>query len=141
MRSSVVYPYVPFDCLRSLEDNLLSIWYTSTLSSRMVQRTPHPDEALGIIPTLLAKKEKLCSSDWLKCVNRLEFPSSFREAPIVPFLLSNPCWIEELRLTLFERQYFTPYQAPVPPTAYQQYTAQTLLAAFSHFCCLNPNLV
>lgn len=84
----------------------------------MVQRALHLDEALGISPALLAKKAKLCSSDWLECVNKPEFPSSFKEALTAPLLPPNPNWIEELRLTIFESQHFTPYQAPVPPTTY-----------------------
>ncbi|GMP27996.1 hypothetical protein CsSME_00003731 [Camellia sinensis var. sinensis] len=102
MYNSVVYSYVPLDRLRSLKDNLLLAWYISTLPSRIVPNTPHPVESLGLSPSLLAQKAKLCSSDWLECVNRPEFPPFFGEDPTAPFLPSNPNWIEDLKLTLFE---------------------------------------
>ncbi|GMP43136.1 hypothetical protein CsSME_00012620 [Camellia sinensis var. sinensis] len=111
MSNSVVYLYVPFDRLRSLEDNLLSAWYTSTLPTRI--------------------KAKLCSSDWLECVNEPQFPSSFGGDPIAPFLPSNPNWIEELKLTLFESQHFAPNQALVSPTT--QYEAENLLEEYEDF--------
>ena len=69
-RSSVVYPYVSINRRRSLEDNLLTSWYTSTLPSRMVRSVPHPIEILGFNPALLAKKEKLYPSDWLESMTR-----------------------------------------------------------------------
>ncbi|THF98198.1 hypothetical protein TEA_016561 [Camellia sinensis var. sinensis] len=63
--SSVVYPYVSIDRIRSLEDNLLSSSYTSTLPSQMVRSVQRPGEALG-------------TSDWLECVARPEFLDSIR---------------------------------------------------------------
>ena len=87
----------------------------------MVRSVPCPDEALGISPALLVKKTKLYTSDWLECVARPEFLASFKEPPNAPPLSSNPNWIDELRLSLSEGQHFTPYQAPVPQTPYQQF--------------------
>ncbi|GMP75280.1 hypothetical protein CsSME_00032431 [Camellia sinensis var. sinensis] len=135
MRSSVIYPYVSFDCLCSLKDNLLSTWCTSTLPSRIVQRTPHPIEALGISPALLAKKVKLCSSDWLKCGNRPKFPSLFGGDLTAPSLPSNPNWIEELKLTLFESQHFALYQTPNTSAAriHIQYEEENLLEEYEDF--------
>ena len=34
-RSSVVYPYVPIDLRRSLEENLLVAWYTSSMPTKL----------------------------------------------------------------------------------------------------------
>ena len=34
--SSVVYPYVPIDLRRNLEDNLLVAWYTSSIPTKIV---------------------------------------------------------------------------------------------------------
>ncbi|GMP63681.1 hypothetical protein CsSME_00025283 [Camellia sinensis var. sinensis] len=117
MRSFVVYLYVSFDRLHCLEDNLLSAWYISILPTGIVRKTPHSIEALGISHSLLAKKAKLCFSDWLECVNEPQFSPSFGGDPTAPFLPPIPNWIEELKLTLFEIQYLAPYQTPVPPTA------------------------
>ncbi|GMQ05361.1 hypothetical protein CsSME_00050422 [Camellia sinensis var. sinensis] len=147
MCSSVVYPYVLINRLRSLGDNLFSAWYMSTLPSRIMRNTPHPIESLGTSPLFLAKKEKLCSFDWLECVNKPEFPPLFGEDPTAHSLPSNPNWIEELKLTLFERQHFALYQAAVLPTSYQyglleetsaariqiQYEAENLLEEYENF--------
>lgn len=61
-RSSVVYLYIPFDCIRCLEDKLLSPWYTLTFPTKIVRKVPNPIESLGLSPSRLAKKEKLCLS-------------------------------------------------------------------------------
>lgn len=65
-------------------------------------------------------------------MNDPQFPHSFGMDPSAPSLPDNPNWMEELKFTLFEGQHFSSYQPPVPPTAFQQYKAQLLLALFSH---------
>ena len=54
VRSSVVYPYVPIDRQRSLEDNLLVAWYTSSMPTKIVQATRRPEEAQVYNPSFLA---------------------------------------------------------------------------------------
>ena len=52
--SSVVYPYVPINCRRCLEDNLLVTWYTSSISTKIVQAIHRPEEAQGYSLSFLA---------------------------------------------------------------------------------------
>lgn len=56
-------------------------------------------------------------------MNEPHFPPSFDLDPVAPHLPQNPNWIGELRLTLFETQHFSSYEALIPPSAYQQYKA------------------
>ena len=131
-RSSVVYPYVPFDQSRCLEDNLLSALFTSTLPTKIVQMVPNPVEGVGLSLSRLAKKAKLSSSNFCKFENEPHFPYSFGLDPTALSHPRNPNWIEELKLTLLERQHLSAYQALVPLSDYQRYSVQSVLAAFSH---------
>ncbi|XP_028087072.1 probable receptor-like protein kinase At5g24010 [Camellia sinensis] len=119
-RSSVVYPYVPIDRRRRLEDNLLVAWYTYSMPTKIVQATHRPEEAQGYSPSFLAQKAKLCSSDWLDIVNNSQFPPSFEIEALAPPFPQNPHWIEKLRLTLFEDQFLPSYNPSSLPTKYQR---------------------
>ena len=123
---------MPINRRRSLEDNLLVAWYTSSMPTKYVQATRRPEEAQGYNPSFLAQKARLCSSDWLDCVNAPQFPPSFEMEASIPPPPQNPRWIERLRLTLSVDKVFLLYKPPPPPTPAQRKQAQLLLVAFSH---------
>ncbi|XP_028105256.1 uncharacterized protein LOC114304287 [Camellia sinensis] len=111
----VVYPYVPIDQRRSLEENLLVAWYTSSMPTKIMPAIRRSEEAQGYNPSFLAKKAKICSSDWLAYINAFvpsaPAPSPIMEAstPSSPLFEAEPStpsppptlsWTEKLRLAL-----------------------------------------
>ncbi|CAL5380657.1 unnamed protein product [Camellia sinensis] len=146
-RSSVVYPYVPIDHRRSLEENLLVAWYTSSMPTKIVHTAPRPEEAQGYNPSFLAQKAKLCSSDWLDYINAFvlsapvsspetEASTSSSSSPEVVVCTPSPptilSWTEKLKIALSMEKVFSPYKPPPPPTSAERKQALLLLAAFSH---------
>ncbi|KAF5936017.1 hypothetical protein HYC85_027146 [Camellia sinensis] len=54
----LVYPYVPIDCRRRLEDNLLVAWYMSSMRMKIVQAAHRLEEAQGYSPVIFSSKGK-----------------------------------------------------------------------------------